>query len=242
MQANEMPVVHGRSSAPRLLEICALSLALHVAVFALFAVPEPPQREAGPPLDVFLIPLTPGASELRTPPEKGETKLQPDTVQLSAAAELKPVAKGGSPDASEAVVNPPQPASEPAPRESSRPRQPFVSVAPGVPPVADPTAGSADAAGYPGPLALDKPAELPEAVQVAYPQEAFPQGRAGMVFVEAWIDADGSVVQARSLPGSDDTFSAAALTGLRNTRLKPAEQKGRPVKSRAYFVVHFVLE
>jgi TonB family protein len=121
-------------------------------------------------------------------------------------------------------------------------RLPFVSGGPAVPPVTSAASALADAEGFIASAELSRAAEFPDAPQVEYPREAYRLGRAGRVFVEVWIDADGSAVRVQSMRDSDEEFAAAAMTGLRKSRFRPAEQNGKPVKSRAYFVVHFVLE
>ena len=241
MQASNIPVRFGGSPGPRLLFALGLSLALHAGLLAAFRVPLPPSRDADKYLHALLLQLAPGTSPAG-PAEKGERAALPDPVRQAAVPPPRPAAKHDSPRPDDTGR-----ASQPSHNERvsempSRLLQAFVSGGPAVAPVVPLDSGLSDGESYLGEAALSRVAEFPRDLQVEYPQAAYSRGRQGKVYVEVWIDAEGNPVQVRSMPDSDEEFAAAAIAGLRKSRFRPAEQNGKPVRSRAYFVLHFVLE
>ena len=67
-------------------------------------------------------------------------------------------------------------------------------------------------------------------VQPEYPKEALEKGLEGKVLVEAVIDENGNVIDARIKYSDNEIFNEAALAAMRKMKFKPAKQKGIPVK------------
>ncbi|NPA80262.1 MAG: energy transducer TonB [Thermotogae bacterium] len=79
---------------------------------------------------------------------------------------------------------------------------------------------------------VDEPPEPVVNVQPEYPDIARQAGLEGKVLVEAVIDENGNVVDARIKYSSNEIFNEAALAAMRKMKFKPAKQKGIPVKVR----------
>ncbi len=69
-------------------------------------------------------------------------------------------------------------------------------------------------------------------VQPEYPKEALEKGLEGKVLVEAVIDENGNVIDARIKYSDNEIFNEAALAAMRKMKFKPAKRNGRPVKVR----------
>ncbi len=67
-------------------------------------------------------------------------------------------------------------------------------------------------------------------VQPEYPEIARQAGLEGKVIVEAIIDENGNVIDARVVYSDNEIFNKAALDAMRKMRYKPAKHKGIPVK------------
>lgn len=81
------------------------------------------------------------------------------------------------------------------------------------------------------PAASDDP-QPPKAIHrevPVYPQDARARGLIGTVRVEAVIDKQGNVINARVLQGQK-VFSDAALEAIKGWRFKPATTQGQPVE------------
>ena len=79
---------------------------------------------------------------------------------------------------------------------------------------------------------VDEPPEPVVNVQPEYPEIARQAGLEGKVLVEAVIDENGNVIDARIKYSDNEIFNEAALAAMRKMKFKPAKQKGIPVKVR----------
>ncbi len=77
---------------------------------------------------------------------------------------------------------------------------------------------------------VDEPPEPVVNVQPEYPEIARQAGLEGKVLVEAVIDENGNVIDARVKYSDNEIFNQAALAAMRKMKFKPAKQKGIPVK------------
>jgi len=77
---------------------------------------------------------------------------------------------------------------------------------------------------------VDEPPEPVVNVQPEYPEIARQAGLEGKVLVEAIIDENGNVIDARIKYSDNEIFNEAALAAMRKMKFKPAKQKGIPVK------------
>jgi protein TonB len=74
-----------------------------------------------------------------------------------------------------------------------------------------------------------------------YPDEAVSVGASGTVWVQAFVDSKGIVVDARILKpsGSNYGFEESALQAAYKNRYSPAIQKGKPVAVWVSYKVDF---
>ena len=79
---------------------------------------------------------------------------------------------------------------------------------------------------------VDEPPEPIVYVQPEYPKEALDKGIEGKVLVEAVIDENGNVIDARIKYSDNEIFNEAALAAMRKMKFKPAKRNGKPVKVR----------
>jgi len=79
---------------------------------------------------------------------------------------------------------------------------------------------------------VDEPPEPIKHVQPEYPKEALEKGLEGRVLVEAVIDENGNVIDARIEYSDNEIFNEAALAAMRKMKFKPAKLRGIPVKVR----------
>ncbi len=77
---------------------------------------------------------------------------------------------------------------------------------------------------------VDEPPEPVVNVKPEYPDIARQAGLEGRVLVEAVIDENGNVIDARIQSSDNEIFNEAALAAMRKMKFKPAKQKGIPVK------------
>jgi TonB family protein len=91
---------------------------------------------------------------------------------------------------------------------------------------------------------LDEVSKIPVAVvssAAEYPFELRRKGIAGEVDVEAVVNVDGKVLEARVSYSTHSGFNDAALAGVKGTKFQPGEIEGRPVKTRMSIPVTFSL-
>ena len=77
--------------------------------------------------------------------------------------------------------------------------------------------------------------------RVEYPEIARRAGVEGRVFVTFVVDERGNVVDPQVARSPSDLLSDAALKAVRESKFKPGQQRGRPVKVRYSLPVNFVL-
>jgi len=79
---------------------------------------------------------------------------------------------------------------------------------------------------------------------IQYPEEAKANGISGTVFVEFIIDVDGAVVEVNILRGVDPLLNneAIRIVKLTHKKWKPAQQNGKPVKTKYNIPVKFSLD
>ncbi len=76
----------------------------------------------------------------------------------------------------------------------------------------------------------DEPPRPIEYVAPEYPKEAREKGLEGRVLVEAIVDENGNVIDARIRYSSNEIFNEAALAAMRKMKFKPAKRNGVPIK------------
>ena len=82
-----------------------------------------------------------------------------------------------------------------------------------------------------------------EAIQerVVYPEFAEKFWIEGNVFLEAYVDTDGTVINTEIVEGVEQ-LNQAAINALEETKFNPAYIDGRPIKSRVLIRVTFKME
>lgn len=75
----------------------------------------------------------------------------------------------------------------------------------------------------------DTPPELRGKLNLDYPKNARAEKIEGTVFVEFFINTDGSVLKADIYQGLEKSLNDAAIDAVLNSKWKPATDKGRPV-------------
>lgn len=78
---------------------------------------------------------------------------------------------------------------------------------------------------------VDLPARPLAPIEPVYPAQLRAMGVEGDVEARVVVLANGSVGRAELLKSSDDAFTAAVRTALKEARFQPAERRGRPVAS-----------
>jgi len=203
-----------------------LSALLHgAALLGLLALRAPaPPPGAGIQMNVLIVPL-----ERAAPPAASAAAAAPRPARQKEAPDPKP-----RPDFARA----------PAPAEPAQGRRVSASVSAG--PVSVPREAPAsaleDAASYRPAENLRVPPQLAGQLSAHYPSQAFEQRRTAVVVLQLMVDEGGRVVEALPLPGPSEDFVAAAREALGGARFTPGEAAGRPVRSRVYFAVSFVIE
>ncbi len=222
----------------RLPWIIGLSIGLHVlAAFALMSVP-------GRELVKKVVPVMLVERKKPRPPEKPKEPPKPKQAAPNKAAAKTPPRPAR-----------PQPMTAVAPNPGNAPATFGVADGPGGTmevPVGDTLEVEATASA-PAPLELDFSDEAtvevlarePEPIgrlRVNYPEVARVAGATGSALVEAWVEADGRVTQAKVLSYSGGVaFAKAAEAAVRQTRFKPALREGVAVACSVRLPIEFSL-
>jgi len=80
------------------------------------------------------------------------------------------------------------------------------------------------------------------AENVVYPRKAKEEGIEGKVFVKAFIDEEGNVVETDILKGIGAGCDEAAEDAVEKTKFKPGRQNGKPVKVQVMIPIMFKLQ
>jgi TonB family protein len=83
---------------------------------------------------------------------------------------------------------------------------------------------------------------LVEKVDPKYPEGAREEKVSGDVVIEAYIGADGKIIEAKSVKDPDPRLAQAALEAFKQWKYKPATLKGKPVKAKMTVTVKFALK
>jgi TonB family protein len=86
-----------------------------------------------------------------------------------------------------------------------------------------------------------QPLRMLQQVKPEYPESARAEGREGNVVLRAAVGLDGSVVNARALPGADRDLASAAEAALRQWRFQPTLLNGQAVETAATVEINFRL-
>jgi protein TonB len=78
--------------------------------------------------------------------------------------------------------------------------------------------------------------------KIKYPEIAKRAGIEGKVFVQAFIDENGNVTEAKVIKGIGTGCDEAALNAVKSTKFTPGKQKGIPVKVQVSIPIMFKLE
>jgi len=78
--------------------------------------------------------------------------------------------------------------------------------------------------------------------KIKYPEEAKRNGVEGKVFIQAFIDETGNVVEAKVIKGVGHGLDEAALDAVKQTKFSPGKQKGKPVKVQVTIPIVFKLQ
>jgi TonB family protein len=92
--------------------------------------------------------------------------------------------------------------------------------------------------------------EMPEPIgglysiqsKIKYPESAKSAGIEGKVFIQAFIDEDGNVVEAKVIKGIGSGCDDAALDAVKQTKFTPGKQNGKPVKVQISIPIVFKLQ
>jgi protein TonB len=79
-------------------------------------------------------------------------------------------------------------------------------------------------------------------VAPVYPADAKAAGVQGLVFLEAYIDTDGSVANLTVLRSPDDRLTQAALDAVSQWKYTPTRLNGAPVPVMMTVTVNFTLQ
>lgn len=88
---------------------------------------------------------------------------------------------------------------------------------------------------------LVKPVVI-EKVTPKYPEDAKKEKVTGEVVIEAYVGADGKVLEARAMKEPDPRLAKAALEAFQQWKFKPATVKGKPVKAKMTVTINFALK
>jgi protein TonB len=91
---------------------------------------------------------------------------------------------------------------------------------------------------------MPKPIGGIEAIQknIKYPEIARRAGIEGTVYVMAYLDEHGNVVNAEIVRGIAGGLDEAAINAVKLTKFTPGKQRGRPVRVKVVIPIKFVLE
>jgi len=78
--------------------------------------------------------------------------------------------------------------------------------------------------------------------KISYPEMARQAGVEGKVYVVAFIDENGTVNDVKVLKGIGAGCDEAAIKAIKNTKFKPAMNKGKPVKVKFSLAITFKLK
>ncbi|MCJ7554169.1 MAG: energy transducer TonB [Ignavibacteriaceae bacterium] len=78
--------------------------------------------------------------------------------------------------------------------------------------------------------------------KIKYPEIAKRAGIEGNVYVQAFIDENGNVANAKIIKGIGSGCDEAALDAVKQTKFKPGRQKGKPVKVQVSIPIAFKLQ
>lgn len=78
--------------------------------------------------------------------------------------------------------------------------------------------------------------------KIKYPEEAKRNGVEGKVFIQAFIDEDGNVVEAKVIKGIGSGCDEVALDAVKQTKFTPGKQNGKPVKVQISIPIVFKLQ
>lgn len=78
--------------------------------------------------------------------------------------------------------------------------------------------------------------------KIKYPEEAKRNGIEGKVFIQAFIDETGNVVEAKVIKGVGHGLDEAAMDAIKQTKFTPGKQKGKPVKVQVSIPIVFKLQ
>jgi TonB family protein len=78
--------------------------------------------------------------------------------------------------------------------------------------------------------------------KINYPEIAKRAGIEGKVFVQAFIDENGNVTEAKIIKGIGAGCDEAALDAVKGTKFTPGKQKGKPVKVQVSIPIVFKLQ
>ncbi len=94
---------------------------------------------------------------------------------------------------------------------------------------------------YAPPGTSDTEPEISYQFEIEYPKEARSAGIEGVVRLQLLIDFDGRVAEAKLLKGLGYGLDAAALSGIKKFKFKPAVKKGEAVATSIIFAYRFEL-
>ncbi len=92
--------------------------------------------------------------------------------------------------------------------------------------------------------------EMPEPIgglyaiqsKIKYPDEAKRNGVEGKVFIQAFLDETGKVVEAKLIKGVGYGLDEAALDAVKQTKFSPGKQESKPVKVQVTIPIVFKLQ
>ncbi len=83
---------------------------------------------------------------------------------------------------------------------------------------------------------------LIEKVAPKYPEDAREEKVSGEVIIDAYVGADGRVLDAKATNNPDPRLAKAALEAFKQWKFKPATVKGKPVKAKMTVTINFALK
>ncbi len=83
---------------------------------------------------------------------------------------------------------------------------------------------------------------LIEKVAPKYPEDAKAEKVTGQVIIDAYVGADGKVLEAKATNNPDPRLEKAALEAFKQWKFKPATVKGKPVKAKMTVTINFALK
>lgn len=80
------------------------------------------------------------------------------------------------------------------------------------------------------------------ASRIVYPEAAKQQGIQGRVFIKAFIDKEGNVIDTETVSGEDENLIMAAVKAISQTKFIPATVNGKPINIQVVIPIHFRLD